>query len=112
MKPIHLMTNLEFREYRRELHRQGENHVGLTSTQLSVLERLRRNKRIIGKMRGSCGWEWSWVSPSNDPLPKTLTMNSLLRRNLVWQVTKLPRTVEQIDKGEVLFSVDIDDYGS
>ena len=110
MTPIHVMTPSEFKEYRRELHLQSENHVGLTSTQVSVLERLGRNKRIVGTMRGMCGWNWSWAVPSTDPLPKTLTMNSLIRRNIVWQVTKR-RTAEQIDRGEVLFSVDIDDYG-
>ena len=112
MGNISNMTDVEFREYRRELHRNVENHVDLTQTQLAVLELLRRNKRIVGTMHGTCGWKWSWTPPSNDVLPKTLTMNSLLRRNLVWQITKFPRTVEQIDKGEVLFSVDIDDYGS
>ena len=109
-KPIHKMSKAEYKAYRTSL--MGQNKVGLSEIQKSTLSKIEsKGNRIIGIMHGTVGWNWRWPDDSTDDLPETLTMESLQCRNLVWQYTRERRTEAQIEAGEVIFSIDVDDYG-
>jgi hypothetical protein len=77
----------------------------LSLVQWNALGAMKQHGDLIGYMVGSVGWKWEWVNNVNSPTPKTSTMKSLQRRNLVYQMRRDDHAKEN---GYIKFTLDYD----
>jgi hypothetical protein len=74
--------------------------IDLSNCQKQCLEELNHN-RINATPKGSVGWNLSWQYPTKTPIPKWITVRSLIIRNIVFQVPQIQRVVFSAHKEDM-----------
>ena len=103
--------NAEWRKWPQYAKKDFYKVEDLSFTQWEALAAIKMNGRLRGYMVGSRGWHWKWENDKVcEPTPKTTTMKSLIRRDLVYQMRRVGHSLEN---GYIRFTLDYDEsvYG-